>query len=126
MECGLYAVFFVRVGRLRSLARVPPAFSYSLLFMPYRTPTPANMRWLNSRTGFLCILKAVVDAVHLREQGVVFILQGAGVVDLGLGLAGLGRGVTGIRGIQGGLGGGDGFLGRRHTAGRDIGSHEVK
>ena len=40
---GAYAGLFaagVRTGFLRSLVRTPPAFSYSLLSLPYFRPTP--------------------------------------------------------------------------------------
>ncbi len=36
-------VFALRTGALRSDFRVPPASSYSVLFLPYSTPTAASI-----------------------------------------------------------------------------------
>src|SRR5437867_8024173 len=43
-----YEIFALRLGCLRSLLRVPPAFSYSLLSNPNFEPTPDNISPLSA------------------------------------------------------------------------------
>ena len=64
---GAYAGLFaagVRTGFLRSLVRTPPAFSYSLLSLPYFRPTPdRNEAFANPLASFVNPLAAF--AYHL-------------------------------------------------------------
>ena len=56
---GVFAAAGVRTGFLRSLVRTPPAFSYSLMSLPYFRPTPdRNEAFANPLASFVNPLAA--------------------------------------------------------------------
>src|ERR1041385_2089132 len=74
--------FGLRTGRLRSLARVPPAILYSALSAPCLIFTPASMFTDIVSSSFFQPLELVELTVNSRFHGVISVVLGFGGGDL--------------------------------------------